>query len=172
MNFNDIVTSKSIHSSDVIDGYDDLEAEREELQEALDNAESDLEAARSDIDDANDGRGDEIDEALLHALNDAQATYDAAKLELETWDGEVGEHLKLLEDAADEVKSFEGWRGGFDLFNEADFKDHARDHAENLGIDICGWPYDSIDWDHAANELIHDYSSISIGNVTFYTMGD
>lgn len=47
-------------------------------------------------------------------------------------------------------------------------------YAQELAVD-CGdypkqvrWPYTCIDWELAANELLHDYTRADIGGVTYY----
>ena len=67
----------------------------------------------------------------------------------------------------------EQWRGDWypaTLIRES----HFTQYAEDLAVD-CGdypkevrWPYTCIDWELAARELLHDYTSTDIDGATYY----
>lgn len=75
-----------------------------------------------------------------------------------------------------ELKGYGGdehWRG--DWYPSTLIRDsYFRDYAEELAAD-CGdypkqvrWPYTCIDWEQAAYELRHDYTSIEINKFTYW----
>ena len=66
----------------------------------------------------------------------------------------------------------EQWRGEWypiTLIRESYFKDFAQELAEDIGaVDSnASWPNNCIDWDYAARELKHDYTSTEIDGVTY-----
>jgi len=57
------------------------------------------------------------------------------------------------------------------LISDDYFKEYAQDLAANIGaIDAnATWPNTCIDWDQAAKELQYDYSSVDVGDLTYWT---
>jgi hypothetical protein len=53
------------------------------------------------------------------------------------------------------------------LIAEEDFKEYAMCCAEETGAKISTWPYNCIDWDRAADELLPDYSSYEFDGQTW-----
>jgi len=56
------------------------------------------------------------------------------------------------------------------LINDAYFEEYAQRLAEDIGAinDSMQWPSSCIDWERAAHELQHDYSSVEFDGVTFW----
>jgi antirestriction protein len=78
------------------------------------------------------------------------------------------ERMKALNELADEVGS--EFYHGETMIPESSFKDYAQQLAEDIGAisrDVS-WPLTCIDWEQAADELLHDYSSVEWENETFY----
>lgn len=67
----------------------------------------------------------------------------------------------------------EQWRGDWypiTLIRESHFRDYAEDLAVDCGMvnSQASWPNNCIDWNLAARELKHDYSSTEIDGATYY----
>lgn len=141
--------SDTLDVRDIIARYEALDAQRDALAGAID------EAAKAD------------DEKAL----------DEAKSALATWDegAEFAEHKKLCL-LLDELKDYRGdeqWRGGWSpiaLVADSYFEDYARELADDYGMVKRGakWPNNHIDWAAAADELKGDYSPVDFDGVTFW----
>jgi len=105
--------------------------------------------------------GDELDEVKSAGAQVADALcYDDAL------------DFYALRDLFAEVGEPDRW-GEFDqpsLIRDSYFETYARDYAEDMGriTDDARWPYDCIDWERAARELQSDFSSIEIGEYTYW----
>ena len=87
-------------------------------------------------------------------------------------DDELATLTAIMEDLAG-AGGDEQWRGDWypaTLIRES----HFTQYAEDLAVD-CGdypkevrWPYTCIDWELAARELLHDYTSTDIDGATYY----
>ncbi len=84
--------------------------------------------------------------------------------------------LAPLESLLDDLAGYGGdhqWEGQWypvTLIRESYFPDYARELAEETGgsdIRNASWPFNCIDWQKAADELRHDYSTAEFGGVTF-----
>lgn len=83
----------------------------------------------------------------------------------------------LDEDDPEVAELFEELRGyagddpndGVTLIPANDFKNYARDFAEEIGAisNEVAWPYTCIDWEHAADELAIDYTEVEFRNTTY-----
>lgn len=146
-----------IDSRDVISRIEELETERQELADKVEEASN----ARDDFDPC-EGGGDEAE------LD--QNVFDAKRAVVE-WDGENGDELKALKDLAEEAEGYaDDWKYGEQLIRDSYFKDFAMELAEDIGaIDKDGkWPNTCIDWDQAARELRMDYTSVTFDGVDYW----
>ena len=92
-------------------------------------------------------------------------------------DLEDGDELAALMSIMEDLKGEGGderWRGAWYpllLIRDSYFKDYAQELAEDCGMvdRNAKWPANCIDWEQAASELKHDYTSIDIGGVTYWT---
>jgi Antirestriction protein (ArdA) len=107
-------------------------------------------------------------EEMIDELEDEQA--EAIEDEHDgSWDHTDG---ATLLDALRELRTAtegEGWHDGIGFISEDDFEDFARELAEDIGAvpEDYTWPTSCIDWKQAARELAMDYSTVTIGKVTF-----
>lgn len=91
------------------------------------------------------------------------------------WKEERAE-LAMLESLLDELQGNGGdeqWEGNWypvTLIADSYFEDYAWELAEDTGaIDKAAtWPNTCIDWEKAAKELAYDYTSIDIGENSYY----
>lgn len=85
-----------------------------------------------------------------------------------------------MEELEELLSELQGMRGDkqFDgdwfpsmLIRDSYFQDYAQELAEDCGMvnDNAAWPNNCIDWELAARELRHDYSSVEIDGVTYWT---
>lgn len=100
----------------------------------------------------------ELDEAhsWVNSNLSLEDAYDIGKAEEERDnDGAAIAYVNLLGGYWDKERFEEAYQGRFD-----DDKDFACDMAEQLGLidSETAWPHSCIDWNHAARELMYDYS--------------
>jgi hypothetical protein len=136
-----------IDSRNVIKRIEELEEERQSLQDDVDIANTE-------------------DPPNPSALNEAEEA-------LSEWDsGDDAEELKTLKALAEEGEGYsDDWRHGAQLINEDYFETYAREFAEDMhGAEMrsASWPFSCIDWEQAAAELQQDYSAIDFDGQTFW----
>jgi hypothetical protein len=110
-----------------------------------------------------DGLTDEDAEPDVAIRDAAIVAFDA--------DEERGGRLKALRALAEQGADYAAdWQHGEALIRDSHFKDYARELAEDIGAiqRSVAWPYTCIDWEWAAKELQHDYTSIEFGEVTYW----
>ena len=84
--------------------------------------------------------------------------------------------FEMLEQLLDEVAGYGGdeqWRGDWyplELISADTFEEYAQELAEDSGLvdNFAAWPAYCIDWEYAARELQHDYSSVQFDEVTYW----
>lgn len=156
-----------IDSRDVIARIEELESERGDLENEVDEAQ--------DTYNEKLAKFDEADEIESHngpdpsgELGDALA---GARLALRQWDEENGEELKALKAFASQFEDYcSDWEHGTTLVRDSYFEDYARELAEDIGAinDDAGWPNNCIDWEKAARELQMDYTSGEFDGITYW----
>lgn len=149
-------TDDTIDSRDVIARREELESERENLVDDLNEAKS---AEPSCPDDA-----DEVDRL--------DAEVDEATDALEQWDVDNGTELANLTALCEQAEGYaEDWEHGAQLIRDSYFKTYAMEFADDIGaLEGIGdkWPCTCIDWDQAARELQMDYTSVEFDGVTYW----
>lgn len=142
-----------IDSRDVIERIEELEGERESLQQDIEDAEAAVIEA------------DGIDS------EDAEAAEATAREALDAWDNseEAGE-LAALKALAEEGEGYSDWEHGAQLIRDSYFETYAQELAEEIGAisGSEGWPLNCIDWEKAARELRMDYSGIDFDGETYW----
>lgn len=89
---------------------------------------------------------------------------------------EAHEELAMLTELLDDLRSNGGdeqWKGDWypiTMIRDSYFVDYAQELAEDIGaINQAGaWPNDCIDWDKAAEQLQHEYSTVTFGGVDYW----
>lgn len=153
-------TDDVIDSRDVIARIEELEGERETLQDAL-----------TDATDARDEMPAETGpEPISDAYHDAHCACIDALNAVTEWDDEYAGELAALVNLQDQAEPYApDWRHGETLIRESYFKEYAQDLAEELNpTTVAQWPYTCIDWDQAARELQMDYTSVEFDGVTYW----
>lgn len=86
-------------------------------------------------------------------------------------DDDVRELVELLEfkEAAEPCTS--EWKYGATFIRDSYFREYAEQLAEDIGAinSDAGWPNNCIDWEQAANDLLADYSTFTVGGCTYHT---
>jgi hypothetical protein len=146
-------TDDVIDSRDVIERIEELEGERQNLVDSLDEA---REAARENTDEA-------FDEELKEAT-------DAALTELEQWDEENKAELDALKALVEEAEGYsEDWRYGATLVRNSYFEDYARGLLEDIGDIPRNLPhYIVIDWEETARNIQMDYTEVDFDGVSYW----
>ena len=178
-NFDNIIDSR-----DVIARIEELEGEREALQDNLDEAASALEFA---VD--HEGACDEAYKyhdsgdtrttpewsdwrAAIKDMEAAQQTHDEAREALQDWDASSdADELRIIQALAAEGSDYAAdWQHGETLIRDSYFKDYAMELADDIGAvpDNAQWPMTCINWDQAARELQYDYSAVDFDGVTYW----
>ena len=88
----------------------------------------------------------------------------------ERTEGETKE-LETLKKLAEEAEGYAAdWQHGETLIRDSHFKEYAQQLAEDCGMMPEGnrWPLYCIDWEWAARELKHDYTSVDFGGVEYW----
>lgn len=150
----------TINSRDVIARIEELEGEREALDDARDQASEDLDNALLDSD------GDDT------KCTSEYAAHVAARVALAEWDAsDAATELATLKALAEEASGYAAdWRYGETLIRDSYFRDYAMELADDIGAvprDLA-WPVNCIDWDQAARELQMDYSAVDFDGVTYW----
>lgn len=154
--FDDIIDIR-----DVIARVEELESERDALQDAQDEAQ-----------EAYD----------FHDSDDTQTTPEwselqKARAERAAWnESEESAELQTLVAFLDECKGRGGdeqWRGDWypvTAIRESYFVNYAQELAEDIGAipKDAQWPCTCIDWEQAARELQMDYTGADFDGVTYY----
>lgn len=131
-----------IDSRDVEERIDELESERADLVEALDNI------------------GDD---------EDAEGKREAATDALVLWDDENVDELKALIELRDEAEGYApDWRYGATLIRESYFEDYVREMLEDCGDLPKDLPhYIVIDWEATASNIRMDYTTVDFDGVDY-----
>lgn len=97
---------------------------------------------------------------------------DEAEADGDTIDDYDVNRIKIIEALADDLGYTtiqDAVSDSIDLIEEGEFKDHARQLAEDLlGVNVNEWPMTCIDWERAAADIQVDYTSIEFAGDTFY----
>lgn len=140
---------------------DDLEKRREELQGERDAIVDKMEDFNFLVINSEDTDG-----KAAEGLRETEA-------ELEDWDSDNGEELRMLTDICSQGRDFvDDWTYGVALYHEDIFDDHAEEVAKDCS-DVPRnqwdqWPFNCIDWSEAAELLKQDYTTIEIEGHTYY----
>ena len=135
--------------------------EKADAQEALD-----AHRAAPRCEEYDEETWDEQTEELEEAVTDAETALESAQLDFGLDEQTELEELETLED---EISDF---HHGETMIPEGDFEDYAREYAEELGYmdnkAASSWPFTCIDWEQAAKELAHDYTTVSYQGEDYY----
>lgn len=85
-------------------------------------------------------------------------------------ESDADELAALREMAAEASDYASDWEYGETLVRDSYFTEYAQQLAEDSGMTLSDpqWPYTCIDWDWAARELKHDYTSVDFDGVTYW----
>lgn len=146
-------TDDVIDSRDVIERIEELEGERQDLQDEFETA----------VDNELQNTDPEQRETLNTVRNDA---YKA----LTDWDEENKAELNALKALVEEAEGYsEDWRHGAALVRDSYFEDYARELLEDCGDLPRDLPhYIEIDWEATARNIRMDYTSVEFDEVMYW----
>ena len=80
------------------------------------------------------------------------------------------EELNALVQVQEEAEKYNcDWRHGATLINESYFSDYTKEFVQDCSnVDLNSWPFNSINWEDAADELKQDYTEIDFNGTTYY----
>ena len=146
-----------INSRDIISRLEELRDERQDLTDAVEDA-------QTTIDDLDD-------EATDEDRQNSKDELDAAQANLDEWDTENKAELDALEAVNSEGEDYAAdWTHGETMIREDYFEVYAQQLAEDIGAIPADlkWPFTHIDWESAAEELKQDYSTINFDGTDYY----
>lgn len=169
------IETSTMHMDDIIDVRDiierieELESEKEDLTEAVNEAATQAEWPHP---------WSEAQEKALAIDNPEReqdaSNYAAALEALNTWSEENAQELQTLTDIMDDLKGYGGdeqWRGDWyplTLISESYFTDYAEELVRDC-YDLKGLPdFVHVDWEATAREIQIDYSTVEIDGVTYF----
>lgn len=172
-----IETENIIDVSDLTDRFKELRDERASLVEDVENAEEAVSDAETDLTFASHGDGD-VGGLLAVALSDAQADLKTAQEALSAFDeSDDAEELKELETLLKELEGYGGdhqfegdWYPGT-LIRDSYFSEYAEQLAGDLHgskVEQAEWPFNCIDWEKAAQQLLIDYAEVEIDGIEYH----
>ncbi len=146
-------TDDVIDSRDVIERIEELEGERQDLQDEFETA----------VDNKLQNTDPEQTGALNAARNDAYK-------ELTDWDYDNKAELEALKALAEEAEGYApDWRHGAPLVRGSYFEDYARELLEDCGDIPRDLPhYIEIDWEATARNIRMDYTGVEFDGVTYW----
>ena len=146
-------TDDVIDSRDVIERIEELEGERQDLQDAFETA----------VDNELQNTDPEQRETLNTVRNDA---YKA----LTDWDEENKAELDALKALTEEAEGYsEDWRHGATLVRDSYFEDYARELLEDIGDIPRNLPhYIEINWEATARNIRVDYTEVDFDGVSYW----
>ena len=128
----------------------ELEDEREDLEDAITILKDQAKDCDADLDD-------DYSDLIADAIE-----------ALQEWDDEYKEELDELYTMRDEISE---WQHGETLIAEEDFVEYAEQLADDLYGVKHHWPFNHIDWDAAADALKADYSTVDYQGTTYLYRG-
>lgn len=144
-------------SRDIIARIEELESERQDLADAV------QEAKDAQLEESSKESGGDTD--TLETLKEELETAEEA---LKEWDG--ADELKALQALAEEASQSPDWTYGETLIRDSYFERYAQELADDIGAinKDATWPNDCIDWERAARELQMDYTQVDFDGVTYW----
>lgn len=152
----DLLAESVFDSRDLIERLEELESERSDLEQELEDRQEAHEAAVK--------AGDTT--AALAAGGEVQKAAD----DINEWDDDNLDELEVLREANEQGEDYvPDWRHGATLIAERYFTEYAMELAHDIGAVEADerWPYNHIDWESAAAELLYDYTRFDIGGETY-----
>lgn len=150
-------TDDVIDSRDVVERIEELELERSDLVEAVNDA-NEKKIRLAGLSEAK----------LAHA--EAVEDYDSAKGSLKIWDEDYAAELQILKSLAEEGSNASpDWGHGEALIRESYWVDYVQELCEDIGDIPKNLPhYIVIDWEKTAENIAYDYSQVNFWGVTYY----
>ena len=173
-NYDDVIDSRDVIAKveDIESSITDNENDLEEGIAELDRLEEELEKINAQImdDDGSDDDAllevkiarDEHETALAQQADEIDELRDDIK--------DLEEKLKPIKEFAEEGEGYGDWEHGETLIRESYWVEYVQQLAEDIGSvsSDAAWPYNHIDWEAAADELLIDYTTLDFDGETYY----
>lgn len=167
-------TADYLDVRDIIERFEELEGERNDLHETQEEARAAVADAQGELEEC-PHEADEPSETLYTTRDAALKVFDAARNALDDWDEENAEEFKSLKALLGELEGNGGdhqWKGEWypvTLIRDSYFVEAMQELVQDIGDLPKNIPaYLEIDWDKTADNLRADYSSAEYDGVTFW----
>jgi antirestriction protein len=162
---------------DIIERFEELEADKAEFTDAITEAKEELQTLEHLRLVSGTAEHDEDIAEHDEDIADTRETIATSERHLAEWeqseDGQQFAELSALLNDLSGNGGDEQWRGDWypvTMVCDSYFQDYAQELAEDIGAinKDATWPNTCIDWEQAARELRMDYSSVEYGNTTYW----
>lgn len=141
-----------------------------ELIERLEELLNDRSALEDELEDRQEAHAAAVKAGDTAAALAAGEEVQKAADDINEWDDDNLDELEVLREANEQGENdVSDWTYGETLIDERYFEEYAKELAYDIGA-LRGneqWPHNHIDWESAADELLHDYTEIVIGDRTY-----
>jgi hypothetical protein len=128
----------------------------------------------SNHDDTIDSR--DIIERIEELERDKEIAEDPEHPDPDYFTEDEADELRKLKALAEEAEGYAGdWRFGATLIHDDHFTDYARNFFEETAdrdtrelVQKAAWPFSSLDWDAAAEDLKDDYTGVDFDGETYW----
>lgn len=152
-------TEDILDSRDIQARFDELDEEKDDLQDAITELDEELAGMDEDDEDYKSNK-----ETLEEELIDAEK-------ELEEWIADNEEEYELLKEVVDRFGGYGDWDYGETLIHESYWTEYVKQLLEDTGDIPENLPWyiaDNIHWDGVAYDIATDYMSETINGYTYY----
>jgi len=159
----------TLDSRDIIERLEELQGERDALDQDIEDMREELDELKSDLEEAEEAEHDT--DILQDKISGVNNDIGAAEESLREWGEDNAEELAVLKKLNEQGDSYGAdWGYGATLIRDSYFEEYAQELAEDIGaIDRnAAWPACHIDWSQAAESLKQDYTSIDFAGVTYW----
>jgi Antirestriction protein (ArdA) len=169
--------SDIIDVREVIERFEELESDRAEFSDEIENAcETLKDATVKVVENIDDEDASEGYKAMCQRdVKEAKEALETAEKSLAVWDEENGTEFKSLKDLLSDLCGNGGdeqWLGDWypiSLIRDSYFTDYAQELLEDCGDLPKGLPhYIEIDWEATARNIRSDYTSTEFDGVTYW----
>ena len=171
-----------INSQDINALFSEMESEWENLEEELKDAKSALVDAETRFKNYQNEhklvKGEDVPDDIWNEYDDLERALEVCLDEVTDAETAISEfdkdELETFRSVVEEGESITSeWSYGEQLIHENFFEEYAEELFRDTSclpreVDLNSWPFSSIDWKRASEELAQDYSTIEVEGETYY----
>lgn len=167
-NINDM--SEFIDSRDIESRIDELEGERDALQDDIRDAEEEISNLEEDIGGYDTETQETEIEGAQMRIEELRSDLVDMNETLTAWTQNEGVELSKLKEVRESVQASNSeWNHGVTLIREDRFPEYVRQLCDDCGYIPRDIPsFIVIDWDETARNLMPDYDEVDIDGQTYY----